>query len=291
MKKSEAIEHIKRFCRGIAFDTGKPIDDETTRDQVTYGAEHLDEECTGIVTCLWANADVIRKAQELGANLIIPHEALFWNHGDHQDVIADNKTYLAKKALLDEWGGTVWRCHDYIHSRVPIAEGGALVDGIFYGLAWKLDWIDYYDEGEQFRLDFHIPETSGHELARYLVEKLGLNGTRVIGDADARVKHVHIPMHVMGDARSDTHEIEYADKNDVDCLMTMEFIDFTTSEYIRDAAMLGQGKCAITIGHFNLEEPGMEYMAKWLPDALGTTDVPATFVPMGDTYQYVLAGD
>lgn len=283
----EVIDHVKAYCTGVDIITGKPIDDAVTRDKVTYGT--TDKECTGIVTCLWPNADVIRRAKELGANLIITHEALFWNHGDHQDIIGNNKTYQAKKALLDEWGGTVWRCHDYIHSRVPIAAGSALVDGIFYGLAWKLGWTDYYNEGEQFRLDFHIPETSGRELARYLVEKLGLNGTRIIGDADARVRNVHVPMHVMGDAKSDTHEIAYADENDVDCLMTMEFIDFTTSEYIRDAGMLGQNKCAITIGHFNLEQPGMEYMVKWLPEALGTDEIPATFVPMGDTYQYVIA--
>ena len=31
----------------------------------------------------------------------------------------------------------------------------------------------------------------------------------------------------------------------------------------------------------------MEYMATWLPKALETEEVPVTFVPMGDTYQYV----
>lgn len=75
-----------------------------------------------------------------------------------------------------------------------------------------------------------------------------------------------------------------------DALVTMEFIDFTTCEYVRDAAMLGQGKCAVTIGHFNLEEPGMEYMAQWLPRSVGEGAPQVTFVPMGDTYQYVAAG-
>lgn len=283
---SEVIQGIKGFCGGTSFETGDPIDDATTRDQVTYGS--VDKECTGIVTCIWATADVIREASRLGANLIIPHEALFWNHGDHQDVIASNKTYLAKRALLDEWGGTVWRCHDYIHSKVPIDEGGAMVDGIFYGLGWKLGWLDYRVGDVSFGLDFEIPETSGRELAGYLVRTLGLNGTRIIGDADARVHRVHVPMHVLGNPASDNHEIAFADENDVDALVTMEFIDFTTSEYIRDAGMLGQGKCAITIGHFNLEEPGMEYMPRWIPQAIGTDEIPVTFVPMTDTYQYVV---
>ena len=287
MLASEVIKRIKAYCGGIGFDTGVPIDEETTRDKILYGDPN--QECTGIVTCLWANADVVERAQELGANLIIAHEALFWNHGDHQDFIAENKTYLAKKRLLDEWGGVVWRCHDYIHSRVPIDTDGALVDGIFYGLAWKLGWLDYRIGDIAMGLDFKIPQTRREDLARELVEKLGLNGTRLIGDSDAMVSRVHVPMHVMGVAPDDNRETIYADEHDVDCLMTMEFVDFTTSEFIRDSGMLDQGKCAITIGHFNLEEPGMEYMPTWIPMALGSDEISATFVPMGDTYQYVVA--
>lgn len=287
MRIGEAIQHVKDYCGGKDWG-GNPIDDATTRDKVLYGKEHLDEECTGIVTCIWATTDIIKKAKELGANLIIPHEALFWNHGDHQDIIAGNKTYVAKKEVLDDWGGAVWRCHDYIHSCVPIDKDGAMVDGIFYGLAAKLGWLDYRLDATPTVMDFVIPEISAKELAEQLVEKLDLNGTRVIGDINTRVRRVHIPMHVQGDAQSDNHEIAYADENDVDCLLTMEFVDYTMSEFIRDAGMLGQNKCAITIGHFNTEEPGMQYMVNWLPAALGTDEIPATFVPMTDTYQYVV---
>lgn len=284
----EAIQKVKDYCVGVDSFTGKPINDATTRDQVLYG--DASQECTGIVTCIWPTADVIRSAQEMGANFIISHEAIFWNHGDHQDVVGDTATFKAKKALLDEWGGAVWRCHDYIHSRAPIESDGSLADGIFYGLAAKLGWLDYrVGEDKGFCLDYQIPETDATDLARELVRKLGLNGTRIAGDPHARVRNVRIPMHVMGDAASDTHEINATDAKGNDCLVTMEFIDFTTCEYIRDSGMLGQNKCAITIGHFNLEEPGMEYMVKWLPAALGCDEMPATFVPMHDTYQYVVA--
>lgn len=285
---SEVIQGIKDYCGGMnhigAGMDPVPIDEATTRDKILYG--NPDQECTGIVTCIWATTDVVRRAQELGANLIIPHEALFWNHGDHTDVIAKNRTYLAKKALLDEWGGTVWRCHDYIHSRVPIDEGGAMVDGIFYGFAHKVGWLDYRVGDKGFALDYEIPEMSGRELASYLVGKLGLNGTRITGDPEARVRRVRLPMHIFG-APLDTDILNAVDSDEVDCLVTMEMVDFTTCEYIRDAGMLGQGKCAITIGHFNVEEPGMEYMPNWIPAAIGTDEIPATFVPMLDTYQYV----
>lgn len=285
MRINEVISKIKGYCRGIDFVTGEPIKDATTRDKVLYG--NVDQECTGIVTCIWATVEVIRQAAALGANLIVPHEALFWNHGDRRDAIAGNRTYLAKKALLDEWGGAVWRCHDYIHSKVPIDEGGAYVDGIFYGFAWKLGWLGYRVGDTSMPMDYEIPQTSGRELATHIVKRLGLNGTRIVGEADARVSRVHLPMHILG-TPADMHETNYVDENGVHALVTMELVDFTTCEFVRDAGMLGQGTCAVAVGHFNVEEPGMEYMSTWVPDAIGRTDIPVAFVPMGDTYQYVI---
>ena len=281
---SEAIHRIEAYCHDIDAFTGKPIDPATTRDQVTYG--DVDQECTGIVTCIWPTAQIIQRARELGANLIVTHEALFWNHGDHQDAVAGNRTFEAKKELLDAWGGAVWRCHDRIHAGAPLENDGSMTDGIFYGLAWKLGWLEHR-VGDRFSsMDYLIPPMPARDLAHLLVEKLGLNGTRAVGDLDASVSRIRIPMHIMG-GPGDTATANATDAEDIDVLLGMEMIDFTTCQYIRDAAMLGHGKCAIQIGHFNLEEPGMEYMATWLPHALGTADIPVSFIPMGDTYRYV----
>lgn len=281
---SEAIQKTKNFCCSIDAFTGNPIDPVTTRDKVTYG--NTDQECTGIITCIWPTAHIIDEARKSGANLIITHEALFWNHGDHQDVVANNSAFTAKKELLDNWGGVIWRCHDYIHAGVPVEEDGSMADGIFYGFAWKLGWLGYRT-GKLFNsMDYVIPPTPARSLAKQIVKQLGLNGVRVVGDMDASVEHVRIPMHIMG-GPGDTATANAMDSERIDALLGMEMIDFTTCQYVRDAAMLGHGKCAIQIGHFNLEEPGMEYMATWLPKALETEEVPATFVPMGDTYQYV----
>lgn len=79
MTIQQAISNIKSYHKGEIF--GKPIDEEKTRDKVLYGDDG--QELKGIVTTCFASVDVIRKAGEMGANLIISHEALFWNHGDH----------------------------------------------------------------------------------------------------------------------------------------------------------------------------------------------------------------
>lgn len=283
---ADVISKCKDYSGGLdLYGNGKPIDSIRTRDQVLYG--NVNQECTGIVTCIWPSTEIIREAQRLGANLIISHEAIFWNHGDRQGWLAFNKTFQAKKKVLDEWGGAVWRNHDFIHSQVPIDEGGAMVDGIFYGFAWKLGWLDYRVGDRTTCMDYEIPETSAQELAHYVVERLGLRGTRLIGDPEARVRRVHLPMHLIGPG--DDNETRYTEENEVDCLVCLETTDFTTCEYIRDTAQLGLGKAAITIGHFNVEEPGMEYMPHWVGRALGTDEIPCSFVPQGDPFHYVLA--
>lgn len=274
----EVIDGVKAYC---GHDWGGPIYDDTTRDQVLWGP--VDVECTGIVTTCFASADVIRQAHARGANLIICHEALFWNHGDHTCWLAGNKTFAAKRALLEECGITVWRLHDHIHSGIP--EDGRLVDGIFMGLADKFGWRDYVRGDTARPMEFEIPETSAGELARFLVGRLGLAGTRIVGDADARVRTVLVPMHLIG--QFDNATTARMDSG-FDCLVTMEATDFTTSEYVRDSAQLGLGKAMICIGHFNVEEPGMEYMLRWLPRAIGA-DVPTSFVASGDPWTYVTA--
>ncbi|MGT2666876.1 Nif3-like dinuclear metal center hexameric protein [Streptococcus rifensis] len=277
MTITEVIETIKAFYQG---DPG--ITEETTRDQVLYG--QTDKDCTGVVTCIWPSVQVIEEAHALGANLIICHEALFWNHGDHQDWLQENgiQAYEGKKALLDQYGLTVWRCHDYVHSGMPI-ETGEYKDGIFYGLAKQLGWEGYDISNHPMPTLFEIPEVSGRELASHLIHKLGLDGVRVIGDPETRVRRVKIPFHVFGDANADIIQI---DQEDFDAILPMEMVDFTLAEYIKDASLLGQNKVAISAGHFNLEEPGMAYMADYLPAVLGH-QVPVHFVKVGDTYGYI----
>ena len=292
MKIEEAIQSIRSYCSDIDAFTGKPIDPKTTRDQVLYGERFLGAECTGIITCIWPTADIIKRAQSIGANLIVSHEAIFWNHGDRRDILAGNRTFQAKCRLLDPWGGVVWRCHDAIHAGVPLEADGSLADGIFFGFAEKLGWLDF--RIDKSCLDFMLPEPiRASMLASRLVETLGLSGTRIIGDRTALVQRIRIPIHILGMPEADTSLINEIDGSSIDCLLAMELIDFTVSEYIRDAAMLGAGKCAIHLGHFNLEEPGMEYMAEWIPKALAAAGYQrkiqpsVSFLPMGDTYGYI----
>lgn len=292
MTIEEIIEKVKKYSRGIGND-GKPIDEEKTRDKVLFGK--TDKECTGIVTTCFASVEVIEKAHELGANFIISHEALFWNHGDHTDWLEreENSVYLRKKKLMEEYDITVWRDHDYIHSGLPDGKGG-WYDGIFKGFLYETGLDRYYSKKIGAPVQYgDIPLilriTDGitvGELADKIMQGANLNGMRIIGDLNTVVHKVAIPMHMIGFADNET--INAINKENIDCLVAMELIDYTVNEYMRDGMYLHDNKAILAAGHFNVEEPGMKYMLKWLPEAIGTDKIPMTYVQSGDANTFVV---
>ena len=281
MQIQKVIDKLKAYHKGEW--EGKQIDEETTRDKVLYGNPY--QECTGIVTTCWATIDVIKKAALQGANLIIAHEALFWNHGDHTDWLQEeeNSTFLAKKKLLDETGIVVWRDHDYIHSGIPM--NGGYVDGIFHGVMVTLGWEKYLSCDPARPMIFELPETPVKEIGRLIMEKFHLTGLKMLGNTEAKVRKVAIASHILG---GDNDMITRIDQENIDLLISMELIDFTVSEYIRDSAMLGMPKAILAVGHFNTEEPGMEYMVHYIPEALGEA-IPCRYIQSGDMYEFMIA--
>lgn len=283
MKIEQVIAQVKAYHRGVWH--GEVIEPATTRDQVLFGDP--DQPCTGVVTTCWASLAVIRQAAAQGANLIICHEALFWNHGDHTGWLEEthNQTYAAKVALLKENHIVVWRDHDHMHSGIPLADG-TYVDGIFYGLAKQLGWENYILNDADVLTAFELPAaTTAQAVAEHLITSLHLNGARIIGEPATPVQKIAVPTHVFGDAKG---YITKAEKDQYDLFMSLELIDFTLSEYIQDASLNGQNKAIVAVGHFNVEEPGMAYLATYLPNIIGS-EIPVSFVQSGDMYHYIKA--
>lgn len=282
MKISEIITRMCEESGQICL--GKPIEPATTRDKLLYGDP--DQECTGIAISCFASVEVIRQAARKGCNLIVAHESLFWNHGDHIDWLEQNTAFQKKKQLLDRYGICVWRNHDHLHAGIP-AEG-AMRDGIFYGVSTLLGWNPYnLDPHATLPQEFLIPECTVEEMTAHLLRCFRLNGVRFIGNPAAKIQHVLIPLHIMG-RPSDRDLIDRINRDDIHCLLTMGMVDFTVCEYLRDAAMAGENRCIFAIGHFNLEELGMEYYVRHLSDLLNHR-VPVTFIQSGDAYGYLSA--
>lgn len=280
MKISEIIEKLKAYH--------PPVDESHTSDTIKFGDP--EQECTGVVTTVYASIDVIRKAAELNANLIICHEPLFYSHDDQVDWLEGNTVYEEKAILLAKHNMVVWRDHDRIHGGSPARKRQHL-DLVFYGIMQELGWEKYCVGFPKKPLLYEIPETTGRKLAAELVEKLNLSGARIVGDPDAKVRRVFFCEHVtamhFGMHQPDCDAIQEIEKEGYDALIPFEIVDWTLSEYVRDAAQLGRNKVLIEMGHFNVEEAAMKYMLQWLPELLGGS-VPVHFVQSGDSYSYVV---
>ena len=146
MKIQEVIDRI------LAYHPSLEEREETTVDRVQCGDTM--QEVTGIVTTCCPSVDVIRKAIELKANLIVPHEPLFYNHQGQTDFLQGDPVFEEKMALLKEHNIVVFRDHDHIHRHRP--------DGIRYGVLQELGWTDYCTADlmakERQRIIIHLPE-------------------------------------------------------------------------------------------------------------------------------------
>lgn len=255
-----------------------PLDENRrTCDGVIYG--NPEQECTGVVTTCCPTAAVIQKAAEMGFNLVIAHEPTFFDGWDETDWLQKDKVYQAKKKLLDDTGIVVYRNHDRLHSDKP--------DGIFSGLIHALGWEQYEVESEIGGMGFRftLPETTVTDVAQHLAEVMRIEGIRILGNPDMKVTRVGIAAHFLG-TEMDRHGIDFVNSFDCELLIPGEIIDWTIGEYIEDANALGLKKAVLNVGHFNLEEPGMEYMARWLPDVIGK-EVPVTFIQSGNSFRWL----
>lgn len=157
-----------------------------------YKIGNPDAECKGIATALVPTVDVIRRTAELGCNLLVVHEPIFYSTEDYPDWRAGgtNSVYEEKKALLEKYGITVWRDHDHMHAHNP--------DSIFTGVMKYLGLEKYYIPSEESNIKvpmgylFELPETTVEELGRYLEEKLNMNGLRIVGNPTDKIRKVAI---------------------------------------------------------------------------------------------------
>jgi len=262
-----------------------PIDHpEHTSDTIKYGDPEA--ECTGVAVTCFTSVDVVRKAAALGCNFIICHEPMFFSHNDKTEWLAGNPVYEAKRKLLNETGIVVWRDHDHIHGPGgPMATVHEVTDWVYYGIMKELGWEDYAFGEETKPLWFKLPETTVQALAGELMENLNLVGMRIVGDSNTKVSTVFLCEHVFGMPDRDKDIIRKAVAADV--MIPLEIVDWTLSEYIRDAVQLGMAKVILEMGHFNIEELGMKYMAEvWLPEVIGRA-APVFFIQSGDSFNYM----
>ncbi len=263
-----------------------PLEDEQTCDCVKAG--NPQDECKKIVITTFASYDVLKAAVETGANFVICHEPVYYNHDEETDFLEDDPVYLAKKKLIEDNHLVIYRDHDHIHAGLE----GKNYDGIFYGIMNELGWKDYVVGNKKKPLLYEIPEMSVDEMCNYLMDKLNLTGIRIVGSYDTKIRKVFMAEHVQGQqpwGNPDNAKIKKVREMDIDAIIPFEIIDWTLSAYVRDSCAIGIPKTIFELGHFNTEELGMKFMLQYIDrvDAALGNEIPVEYIQSGDSFSYV----
>jgi hypothetical protein len=75
------------------------------------------------------------------------------------------------------------------------------------------------------------------------------------------------------------------ENSNTDLLIVGESSEWETPEYIRDARSFGKPVSMIILGHAFSEEPGMEWLVKWLQPKIPAMNI--THVGSGEAFGWV----
>ena len=217
-----------------------PGDYSVTCDTLKAGSP--EKEVGKIAVSMFATPEIVRRAAEWGADLLIVHEPTYYNH---MDVHSDEALECEKRALIEKSGLTIYRHHDHAHRTQP----DTIVAGEmkYMKLDARIDEIDGFD---CVRLTLNQPMTP-RALAAHIERETGIAHIRVCGAADVPCTKVTgmfgTPGGVFEELKSEDSEI----------VMTGEACEWMLGEYARDAAQLGHKKALLILGHIGSERDGM----------------------------------
>ena len=249
------------------FRMAQDVDYSNTCD--TCKAGNPDREVEKIAISMFATPEIVRKASEWGAELLIVHEPTYY---DHFDGHTDDKIENEKRKLIEDCGIVLYRYHDHMHFTIP--------DMILKGQLKKFGLegeVEYFDLKDHARITLNTPLTS-IELAKIIEDRCGIKHMRICGTTDKKCTNISVmpgtPAGVFEELKRDETQI----------LLTGEAIEWMLGEYARDASQLGYTKTLIIMGHIGSERDGMIDLADILKNKYPSVDV--KYFECGEVYSY-----
>ncbi len=236
---------------------------------------------TRIVTTSLPSLDVLNRAVNAGANLIITCEPTFYSRADSPTppvrrpfgqpstaplpTPSPDPVFSAKGAFLKKHNLVVFRLSDHWRLRNP--------DPFAQGFADSLGWSKLAGDPKHIS----IPDTSLEALVAHTKNALkSRGGLRVVGDPHLRVRKVAL---LPG---SSPIGASLAALPAVDAIIAGEVREWESVEYVRDTNDLGGKKALILTGRIVSEDPGMQLCAQWLKTIV--PEVTSTWISAGDPY-------
>lgn len=254
----KANELIKDLCVG-AFAP------EVTCDTIKAGDGERELRRVGVT--MFATVDVVRRAKEMGIDMLIVHEPTYYDHMDTD--IPKTAVTVAKKQLIEDSGIVIWRYHDNMHYRMEdqITEG----ELYFLGLKGKVQRTPY-SASYVFECDNPITAT---ELAEIMKNDLGIKHLRIAGEMNKKSKRLAACF------GTPSGVFELLCDESIDIVMTGEACEWKLAEYARDASALGINKTLVVMGHVASERDGMRLLAKKMQEKYPFETV---YIECGEVY-------
>lgn len=238
------------------------------RDGLKWGSPEA--EIRAVATTWMATLDVIRRAAELGCNVIVTHEPTFYwddvgSENTEWEIAAEHRTPTdAKHALLASSGiEAVLRVHDAWDFYPEY--------GITDSLARALNFRNKVSETGQVPM-WQLRRVALGEVARHAKTRLRLRQVRVVGDMAREVERLALAVGAFGGLEVILRAMEQG----ADLLIGGECSEWQVVRFCEDA-----GFGLILIGHAESETPGMVAMAGFLRERLG---LEAHSVPPAQTF-------
>jgi putative NIF3 family GTP cyclohydrolase 1 type 2 len=243
---------------------------ERTVDQLRTGS--MDQEVTGIVTTMFPTIEVIVQTAKVGANLIVAHETLFYNHQDETNWLEEDEIYQQKLELINKHKIAIWRFHDYWHRRKP--------DGISEGNLKKLGWEKYYNPSSPRLLTLPEPQKL-KTLVGYIKERFGITQARLVGDLEQNCRTIYLAFGAIDSRMIIAGIQEYKP----DLILSGETREWETVERVRDGQILGNNTALMILGHELSEAAGMAFAAEWIQGKL--PGIKVSYMASGDPFVFV----
>ena len=262
MTAQELMTHIFQCC-----DDNGEKDYSQTCDTIKCG--NPDREIKKVAVTMTATVDVIRQAQQWGADLLIVHEPTFYDHFEKR--LENDPVTAAKEALLAKTDMVVWRYHDHPHNKYKDMIG----EGTVQMLGLQGTWVNRKWAVNRLILDEAItPREISERFA-----KNGGNHIRICGAMDEPCKTLSLCLGTPGGVFDELRDPE------VDVVLTGECCEWMLGEYARDAASLGFRKALMIIGHNPSEMGGMILLEKLIAKAF--PELETKYISCGEVYQSI----
>jgi hypothetical protein len=227
-------------------------------------AGSADTPVTGVVTTVMATADVLKRADASGRNLVIVQEPTFYAAAEDGGNRAGDAVYQAKKALVEERRLIVWRFSEHWNARRPSEPVTALANALGWSAYRVADAEGVYK----------VPDIRLDALIEHVRTRLRLRGgMRWLGRPDMPVRTVLLSPGTT-DLPSTVARLPRAD-----VVLAGEPREWEAVPYVLDA---GSQKGLICTGRIVSLEPSASACAAWIRSF--TPDVPVETIAVGDPY-------